>query len=169
MAARAYLLEREPKHPLVFVPSDTPVSEVVGRMKRLLRGTDFEVTPLHEAMGFAFNRDNIVRKGGRPKKLDPEEEAAAAKRERPDLLTVEDQVGVRVFARIFAQFWLAVSLISTCHSLSYKHIHTIRWRAPSPPPPPAPAAAPTPGRPPSSSPAWRRRAGWTSGASATAS
>ena len=43
MAARAYLLERQPQHPLVFVPFDTPVSEVVGRMNRLLRGTGLEV------------------------------------------------------------------------------------------------------------------------------
>lgn len=44
---------------------------------------------LHEAMGFAFNRDNIVRKGGRPKKVDPQEEE---ERVRPDLLAVEDRV-----------------------------------------------------------------------------
>lgn len=43
MAARAYLLERRPKQPLVFAPADTPVSEVVGRMNRLLHGTGLEV------------------------------------------------------------------------------------------------------------------------------
>lgn len=43
MAARAYLLERQPRQPLIFVPSDTPVSEVVGRMNRLLRNTGLEV------------------------------------------------------------------------------------------------------------------------------
>lgn len=157
MAARAYLLERQPKHPLVFVPSDTPVSEVVGRMNRLLRGTRMEVMALHEAMGFAYNRDNLVRKGGRFKKAGAEEEAA----KRPDLLTAEDQVCVRLCS--FASwFW----------SYEFPHvtsIHTNRLPVPSPPLPPAPAAAPTPGRAPSSSPAWRRRAGWTSGAPATAS
>lgn len=91
MAARAYLLERQPKHPLVFVPSDTPVSVVVGRMNRLLRGTELEVIALHEVMGFAYNRDNLVRKGGRFKKAGAEEEEEAAAK-GPDLLTAEDQV-----------------------------------------------------------------------------
>lgn len=43
MAARAYLLEKRPRQPLIFVLSDTPVSEVVGRLNRLLRGTGLEV------------------------------------------------------------------------------------------------------------------------------
>jgi hypothetical protein len=43
-------------------------------------------------MGFGFNRDGLVRKGGRPKKGDPAEEDGAADKKRPDLLTMEDQV-----------------------------------------------------------------------------
>lgn len=164
MAARAYLLQRQPKHPLVFVPSDTPVSEVVGRMNRLLRGTELEVIALHEAMGFAYNRDNLVRKGGRFKKAGAEEEEEEAAAKRPDLLTAEDQVCMCacVFVRILVLVGDKFSHVSRLFTQN-------RSPAPWPPLPLAPAAAPTPGRPPSSSPAWRQRAGWTLGAPATVS
>lgn len=60
--------------------------------------------PLHEAMGFAFNRDGIVQRGGRPKKETPEEEAARKKREqRPDLLAMEDQVRECVWPRCLCE------------------------------------------------------------------
>lgn len=49
---------------------------------------------LHDAMGFAYNRDGIVRRGGRPKKGAPEEEDEGARRQRTDLLTMEDAVGM---------------------------------------------------------------------------
>ncbi len=50
-------------------------------------------------MGFGFNRDGLVRKGGRPKKAEEgqgEEDGGEASRQRPDLLAMEDQVWDRM-------------------------------------------------------------------------
>jgi len=90
LAVRAYLIERQPRRPLLFVPQQqyvqtggrggeeggrkeggaaagASVSEVVSRLGRLMRGTKWEgrVKALHEEMGFGGGGGGGGRTGGR--------------------------------------------------------------------------------------------------------
>jgi len=131
LAVRAYLMDKKPRRPLLFVPqqqyvqpvegggtgeggaSSVSVSEVVARLGRLVRGTEWEgrVKALHEEMGFGGGG----REGGRAGKQvvdgrggkkgrgmgggkkeqegeEGEEEEREGRRKVSDLLSLEDQV-----------------------------------------------------------------------------
>ena len=133
LAVRAYLLEKQPRRPLLFVPQQqyvqpvggggegggrregggagASVSEVVSRLGRLMRGTEWEgrVKALHEEMGFGGRGGREGGKagkqvvdgrggkkgrgmGGGKKAQEGEEEEREGRRKVADLLSLEDQV-----------------------------------------------------------------------------
>jgi hypothetical protein len=57
-ALASFLSSTRPRAPLVFVPTDTPVSEVLPRLAKALGALEppLSVQSLHEAMGFARGR-----------------------------------------------------------------------------------------------------------------